>query len=378
TDDSSNSFGSAVALNGVTSIPPGASVIFLETADNNAGTISAKKAAFLSVWFGANPPANLQVGTYSGAGIGLSTGGDAINLFNAAGVVQARVDFNTSPAGPLFPTFDNGEGQNNVVISALSAAGINGAFRAVGDNNEIGSPGTIGASTTPIITIAAIDPTAAEAGSDPGTFRITRTGSTISALTVNYSVITGSGQATGSDFTVPLAGFVTIAAGQSFADLVIVPADDIFLEGDETVTISLFDTGSYDIGTPAAASVIITDDVQLPALQGAITVTRSGFVLDRRTNTFVQTDKLTNTSASAIPGPLFLVLDNLSANATLPERAGNIISVAPTGSPYVQVVGPAGSLAPGASVSTALGFANPTRAGITYTTRVLAGGNITP
>ncbi|MDB6172980.1 MAG: putative outer rane adhesin like protein [Chthoniobacteraceae bacterium] len=378
TDDSSNSFGSAVALNGVTSIPPGASVIFLETADNNATTINAKKAAFLSVWFGANPPANLQVGTYSGAGIGLSTGGDAINLFNAAGVVQARVDFNTSPAGPLFPTFDNGDGQNNVVISALSAAGINGAFRAAGDNNEIGSPGTIGASTTPIITIAAIDPTAAEAGSDPGAFRITRTGSTISSLTVNYSVITGSGQATGSDFTVPLAGFVTIAAGQSFADLVIVPADDIFLEGDETVTISLFDTGSYDIGTPAAASVIITDDVQLPALQGAITVTRSGFVLDRRTNTFVQTDKLTNTSASTIPGPLYLVLDSLSANATLPERAGNIISVAPTGSPYVQVVGPAGSLAPGASVSTVLGFANPTRAGITYTTRVLAGGNITP
>jgi hypothetical protein len=40
----------------------------------------------------------------------------------------------------------------------------------------------------------------------------------------------------------------------------------------------------------------------------------------------------------------------------------------------VQVVGPTASLAPGASVSTPLNFINPTRAAITYVTRVLSGG----
>ena len=46
---------------------------------------------------------------------------------------------------------------------------------------EIGSPGTIGAPPTPVVTIAATDANAAETGSDPGTFRITRTGSTVGA-----------------------------------------------------------------------------------------------------------------------------------------------------------------------------------------------------
>lgn len=310
--------------------------------------------------------------------MGLSTATDAVNIFNAAGVVQARVDFNASPAGPSFPTFDNAAGLNNVVISNLAAVGINGAFRAAGDTNEIGSPGTIGASATPVVTIAAIDPNAEEAGNDPGIFRITRTGSTVSPLTVNYTLATGAGQASGGDLTVPLAGFVTIAAGQSFVDLSIVPVDDAIIEGSETVTMILFDTGSYDVGTPASATVTIADDVQPPVAQAGILVTRGGFVLDRRTNSYVQADTLTNTTTGAIPGPIYLVLDTLSANATLPGATGTTTNVAPNGSPYVQVVGAAGSLAPGASITTTLSFANPTRAGITYATRVLSGGNTAP
>src|SRR5262249_39710462 len=54
-DDDSSNINNAVALNGITSIAPGESVIFLENA-------TSKKSQFLSLWFGANPPANLQVG----------------------------------------------------------------------------------------------------------------------------------------------------------------------------------------------------------------------------------------------------------------------------------------------------------------------------
>ncbi|MFC7544326.1 lamin tail domain-containing protein [Siccirubricoccus deserti] len=54
-DDSSGSPAAAVALNGITTIAPGESVIFIETAD-----LEAAKAAFLTTWFGGNPPANCR------------------------------------------------------------------------------------------------------------------------------------------------------------------------------------------------------------------------------------------------------------------------------------------------------------------------------
>ena len=141
-DDNSNSFSSAVALSGITSIGAGESVIFIEsTAANPAATAVAK---FKTTWFGGNVPANLQIGTYQGGGVGLSTGGDAVNLYNGSGVLQANVSFLNSPAGPSFPTFNNAVGLNNTAISQLSAVGVNGAAAAANDANEIGSPGTTG------------------------------------------------------------------------------------------------------------------------------------------------------------------------------------------------------------------------------------------
>ncbi len=260
-DDNSNSFGSAVDLNGIMSIAPGESVIFLETANVLAATINTKIAAFKSLWFGANPPANLQIGYYSGSGVGLSATADAVNLFNAAGAVQARVDFNASPTGPSFPTFDNAAGLNNVVISNLAVVGVNGAFSAANDANEKGSPGTIGAPATPVITITATDANAAEAGADPGTFRITRTGSTLGSLTVNYTIATGSGQATnGTDYTPTLTGVATIPSGQPYVDITITPVNDTQIELNETVTLTLGDTGSYDTGSPSTATVTIADN----------------------------------------------------------------------------------------------------------------------
>ncbi len=134
-DDSSN--GTAkVAMTGISSIAAGESVIFTE---------NAAKASFLSTWFGSNAPAGLQVGTYTGAGVGLSTGGDAVNVYNASGVLQANVVFKDSPGSSPYATFDNALGLNNATISQLSAIGVNGAFAAAQDATEIGSPGTIAA-----------------------------------------------------------------------------------------------------------------------------------------------------------------------------------------------------------------------------------------
>ncbi|NUN65608.1 ExeM/NucH family extracellular endonuclease [Pseudanabaena biceps] len=136
-DDSSNSFASSVLLSGITTIGAGESVIFIEGATPNP--------TFLTNWFGATPPANLKIGNYSGSGIGLSTGGDAINIFNDAGVLQASVTFGASPAASPFTTFDNAALLQNAAIATQSAVGVNGAFSVVNNLSvtEVGSPGLI-------------------------------------------------------------------------------------------------------------------------------------------------------------------------------------------------------------------------------------------
>ena len=140
-DDNSNSFAASVALNGITTISAGESVIFIESAGSPATT-------FKNLWFGPSAPANLQIGTYSGSGIGLSTGGDAVNLYNAAGTLQANVSFGISPAG-TFSTFDNAALTNGGTISTFSVVGVNGAFLAAQDPLQIGSPGSIEAVPEP-------------------------------------------------------------------------------------------------------------------------------------------------------------------------------------------------------------------------------------
>jgi hypothetical protein len=141
-DDDSASFSKAVSLSGITSIAAGQSVIFIE---DTSGSDSALRSAFISTWFGASAPAGLQIGFYGGSGVGLSTGGDAVNIFNGSGANQASVSFGGSPGGPAFPTFDNSNG----AVAQLSAIGSHGAFAAAGDSAEIGSPGLIAAVPEP-------------------------------------------------------------------------------------------------------------------------------------------------------------------------------------------------------------------------------------
>ncbi len=132
-DDNSNSFANAVALTGVTAIAPGQSAVFIE---GNAA------AAFKTAWFGAAVPAGFAIGSYSGSGVGLSTDGDAVNVFDAAGNRITGVGFGASTT---YFTFDNAARLGSAtlplpVVSTLSVAGRNGAFLA---GLATGSPGTV-------------------------------------------------------------------------------------------------------------------------------------------------------------------------------------------------------------------------------------------
>jgi hypothetical protein len=141
-DDNSNAFASSVALNGITSIAGGESVIFLETASPT--TVGA---SFLSTWFGTS--IGPRIGSYTGSGVGLSSTGDAVNIFDGSGTLQAKVVFGASDAISPFQSFDNAAGLNNATISLLSEVGTNGAFVALNDTAEIGSPGLIAAVPEP-------------------------------------------------------------------------------------------------------------------------------------------------------------------------------------------------------------------------------------
>lgn len=136
-DDSSAAFGSAVALRGVTSIPAGASVVFFEgnTSGSNDATI---QSAFIAAWFGGSAPAGFLIGAYGGSGIGLSTGGDAVNIYDAVGTLIHGVTFGANSPGV---TFDNTTGASGA-ITTFSAVGVNGAFNSV-TGSEVGSPGLV-------------------------------------------------------------------------------------------------------------------------------------------------------------------------------------------------------------------------------------------
>ena len=204
-DDNSNAFGSAVALNGVASIAPGESVIFLETGD--LGTVAA---AFRTTWFGANPPAGLQIGSYSGSGVGLSTGGDAVNLYDSTGTLQASVTFGAAPASAPFATFDNAAGANNTAISLLSTIGIDGAFAAANDASEIGSPGTVGPVGKLIISeVAPWSSGNSPVGAD--WFEVTNVGG--AAVDVTGWKVDDSSESFAA--AVPLSGVAAIAPGES-------------------------------------------------------------------------------------------------------------------------------------------------------------------
>ncbi|MFD0893583.1 DUF1349 domain-containing protein [Luteolibacter ambystomatis] len=169
---------------------------------------------------------------------------------------------------------------------------------------------TIANDDTPVVTITATDATAAESPSatDTGTFTVSRTGPTTNALTVNFTV---SGTATsGTDYTA-IGTSVTIPAGASSAPVTITPVDNATAETSETVIVTLAaSAGVYTVGSPAAATVTITDDdmpvvsivatdniaTETGATTGTFTVSRTGPTTNALTVNFTVSGSATSGS----------------------------------------------------------------------------------
>ena len=124
---------------------------------------------------------------------------------------------------------------------------------------------------------------------------------------------------------------------------------------------------STKLGVDATVTIQVPPDI---LADGLVTVTKGAFVYNFTTGRFNQQIRLTNLTQNPVPGPISVVLDNLSSNATLYNPSGTTSVQLPAGSPYANTSG----LAAGASETFTLSFIDPTRTPITYSTpRVLAG-----
>src|SRR5262249_6554590 len=108
-DDSSAALATSVSMTVGTASPvlaPGQSIVFAEDPAGSSvsrgsepvATLNADlpglESAFASAWFtGGVAPSGFRFGTYGGKGVGLSTGGDAVNLFDASGDQVTGVTF---------------------------------------------------------------------------------------------------------------------------------------------------------------------------------------------------------------------------------------------------------------------------------------------
>ena len=174
-----------------------------------------------------------------------------IITYTINGLLIASIDISTNGtlggANIVFGQFDINAG----VSLDLNATNL--AFSLV-DNVRI-------TAYTNVVTVAATSPDAAETGSVPGVFKISRTGSGF-VQTVNYSI--GGTASNGVDYTNALggalSGTITFAAGDTETNITIIPIDDAFSEGSETVILTIL-PGLY-VGAGSATATIADNDAQ--------------------------------------------------------------------------------------------------------------------
>jgi len=146
-DSNGGTTNGAVTLAPLT-LSPGESVVFVQDLD---------ATAFRS-WWGPSLPASVQIVTYSASGIGLSSTGDGLRLWDAAAgpdsAPQISVDFGAAGTNSATFVTDPRSG----LLTARATAGNPGAFAAA-DGGDIGSPGVAGPAITLSIAVPPADRT---------------------------------------------------------------------------------------------------------------------------------------------------------------------------------------------------------------------------
>lgn len=201
----------------------------------------------------------------------------------------------------------------NTATLANGSHNLNATVRDAAGNQTTATAVTINvnntAATLPAVSVAATTPTAVLGTTNYGAFTFTRTGSTVSPLTVNYSV--GGTAVKWNDYyrygvgDMPVS--ITIPAGASTYTMLIVARDNQTHANPETVTLNLSADAGYQIGSSAGATMTILSNAPPPTTQPPVTVslakTAGGMKLTWNTVTgktyrIVATSSLTTPSSS--------------------------------------------------------------------------------
>ncbi|MFM9025393.1 MAG: lamin tail domain-containing protein, partial [Planctomycetaceae bacterium] len=159
-DDNSLVFTSAVALVPFSTtggpawsvIDPGESVVFME-----ASSGSTAVPQFQALWnLGPGGLRNPKLGTYAGSGVGLSSGGDAVIIFDATGGEVSRVAFGAATTGRSFYWSYDSAGAIGSAPNAVSTAPLDFAYTVTATGatprDNTGSPG-IAVVTPPVVSL---------------------------------------------------------------------------------------------------------------------------------------------------------------------------------------------------------------------------------
>ncbi|PAW84683.1 MAG: hypothetical protein B9S33_11185, partial [Pedosphaera sp. Tous-C6FEB] len=180
----------------------------------------------------------------------------------SSGTATSGSDFNALPGSITIP---QGATRASVTLTAIDDAlneGDETVIITVVDSvfYNTGTPNAAQASIQDdernTITVAGTA-SAAEGGS--GSFTLTRTGDTTSALTVFYTVGGSAVGGVGADYN-SIGTVGIIAAGQSSLVIPVVTINDNFFEPDETVILTLTTNSTYNIGAAFQGTINITDN----------------------------------------------------------------------------------------------------------------------
>jgi arylsulfatase A len=163
-------------------------------------------------------------------------------------------------------SWDFGDGATAAGITTSHIYSTTGSYLAIltvtddkgASNSAATTITTTSVSSSVVVDLGVIDNFASEAGSDLGKFKISRTGATTTALTVNYQM---AGTASNGIDYQTLSGTATIPAGAAYVMIPVTPINDTLIEGEELVTMKLLAGSGYSVGA-ASKNVSIFDDEQ--------------------------------------------------------------------------------------------------------------------
>lgn len=160
----------------------------------------------------------------------------------------------------------NGMATNYTLLTGWEVINFNGEdtwFQTYGEY-VVGSPGEAtmqfkaAPATNPVVSIVAVGKALSENSGDSGLFLLTRAGLTNVEVNVRLAF---AGTATyGEDYR-PLPNLIRIPAGATVVPLILSVIPDLYLEGNETVSVTIEPDPAYRIGNPRAEFTIGDNDL---------------------------------------------------------------------------------------------------------------------